>query len=168
MCQQSDLFELDFFFNTPSLSALKNHPQLRKKWNYSLAGSLICDLFTSVFTWMYYNLQVVVRATSGISLISPLSLYNEVKLKSARGFTVDFKFISVFYFKNALTSNYHSPKQGKRGSSVGKARYSWSGGPWFDPRCDRPLPTGSVGVSIMWPAETEVMVSPLCFACGST
>ena len=25
-----------------------------------------------------------------------------------------------------------------------------------------------VGVSIMWPAETEVMVSPLCLMCGST
>ena len=29
-------------------------------------------------------------------------------------------------------------------------------------------PTGSVGVSIMWPVETEVMVSPLCLVCGST
>ena len=26
---------------------------------------------------------------------------------------------------------------------------SWSGGPWFDSRCGRPLPTGWVGVSIM-------------------
>ena len=38
---------------------------------------------------------------------------------------------------------------GGGGSSVGKARDSWSGGPRFDPRCSRPLPTGWVGVSIM-------------------
>ena len=55
-----------------------------------------------------------------------------------------------------------------RGSSVGRARDSWWGGPGFDSRCGRPLPTGWVGVSIMWPAETEVMVSQLCFMCGST
>ena len=35
------------------------------------------------------------------------------------------------------------------GSSVGRARDSWSGGPEFDSRCGRPLPTGWVGVSIM-------------------
>ena len=51
---------------------------------------------------------------------------------------------------------------GGRGSSVGRARDSWWGGPGFDSRCGRPLPTGWVGVSIMWPAETEVMVSQLC------
>ena len=38
---------------------------------------------------------------------------------------------------------------GGRGSSVGRARDSWSAGPGFDPRCGRPLPTGWVGVSIM-------------------
>ena len=38
---------------------------------------------------------------------------------------------------------------GGRGSSVGRARDSWSGGPGFDPRCGRPLPTDWVGVSIM-------------------
>ena len=48
---------------------------------------------------------------------------------------------------------------GGRGSSVGRTRDSWSGGPRFDPRCGRLLPTGWVGVSIMWPAETEVIVS---------
>ena len=57
---------------------------------------------------------------------------------------------------------------GGRGSSVGRARDSWSGGPGLDPRCGRPLPTGWVGVSIMWPAEIEVMVSQLCLMCGST
>ena len=36
-----------------------------------------------------------------------------------------------------------------RGSSVGGALDSWSGGPGFDSLCDRPLPTGWVGVSIM-------------------
>ena len=56
----------------------------------------------------------------------------------------------------------------RRGSSVGRARDSWWGGPGLDPRCGRPLPTGWVGVSSMWPAETEVMVSPLCLACDST
>ena len=29
-------------------------------------------------------------------------------------------------------------------------------------------PTGWVGVCVLWPAETEVMVSPLCLVCGST
>ena len=44
---------------------------------------------------------------------------------------------------------------GGRGSSVGRARDSWRGGPGFDPRCGRPLPLGWVDVSLMWPAETE-------------
>ena len=35
-------------------------------------------------------------------------------------------------------------------------------GSGFDPHCGRPLPTAWVDVSIMGPAETEVMVSPLC------
>ena len=38
--------------------------------------------------------------------------------------------------------------QGGRGSSVGRARDSWWGGPRFDSRCGRPLPAGWVGVSI--------------------
>ena len=33
--------------------------------------------------------------------------------------------------------------------------------PGFDPRSGRLRSTGRVGVSIMWPAETEFMVSPL-------
>ena len=37
----------------------------------------------------------------------------------------------------------------KGGSSVGRARNSWSEGPGFDPRSGRPLPIGWVGVSIM-------------------
>ena len=56
---------------------------------------------------------------------------------------------------------------GGLGSSVGRACDSCSGGPGCDPRCGRLLPTGWVGVSIIWPAETEVMVSPLCLMCGS-
>ena len=59
-------------------------------------------------------------------------------------------------------------KKGRRGSSVGRAHDSWWGGPGFDSRYGRQLPTGQVGVSIMWPAETEVMVSQLCLMCGST
>ena len=47
-------------------------------------------------------------------------------------------------------------------SSVGRARDSWWGDPGFDSRCGRPFPAGWVGVSIMWPTETEVMVSPHC------
>ena len=35
------------------------------------------------------------------------------------------------------------------------------------PAVGRPLFTGWVGVSIMWPAETEVMVSQLCLMYGS-
>ena len=57
---------------------------------------------------------------------------------------------------------------GEGGSSVGRARDFWWGGPGFDSRCDRQLPTGWVGVSIMWPAEIEAMVSQLCLVCGST
>ena len=34
--------------------------------------------------------------------------------------------------------------------------------PAFDSRCGRPLPTGWAGVSIMYPAETKLMVCPLC------
>ena len=62
----------------------------------------------------------------------------------------------------------HIIQAGGRGSSVGRARDSWWGGHGFDSCCGRPLPTGWVGVSIMWPAETEVMVSQLCLVCGST
>ena len=51
---------------------------------------------------------------------------------------------------------------------VDRARHSCWGGPGFDSRWGRPLPTGWVGVSIMWPAETEVMVSQLCLMFGST
>ena len=69
-----------------------------------------------------------------------------------------------------------SSKKGKKGgggggdggSSNGRARNSWWGGPGFDLPYGRPLPTGWVGVSIMWLAETEVMVSPLCLVCVST
>ena len=39
--------------------------------------------------------------------------------------------------------------------------------PGFDSRCDRPLPTGLVGVRIMRLAETEVMVSLLCLVCAA-
>ena len=35
------------------------------------------------------------------------------------------------------------------GSSVGRARDSWSGGPGLDNRCGRPVPTGWFCVSIM-------------------
>ena len=54
------------------------------------------------------------------------------------------------------------------GSSVGRMCDSWWWGPGFDLCCGRPIPTGWVSVSIMWPAETEVMVSPICLVCGST
>ena len=53
-------------------------------------------------------------------------------------------------------------------SSVGRARDYWCGGFGFDSHCGRTLPTGWVGVSIVSPAETEVMVSSLYFVCGST
>ena len=54
------------------------------------------------------------------------------------------------------------------GSSVGRAHDFWWGGPGLDCLYGHPLPTVLVGVSIMWPAETEVMVSQLCLMCGST
>ena len=46
-------------------------------------------------------------------------------------------------------------------SSVGRARDSWWVGPEFDSLCGCPIPTGCVGVSIIWPAEAEFMVSQL-------
>ena len=55
-----------------------------------------------------------------------------------------------------------------RGSSVGRAHHSWWEGRGCGRSCGRPLPTGWVGVSIMWPAEAEVMVSQLCLVSGST
>ena len=42
------------------------------------------------------------------------------------------------------------------------------GGPGFDSRYGSPPSTGWVGVSIMWPAETEVMVSLLCLVRDNT
>ena len=51
---------------------------------------------------------------------------------------------------------------GGRGSAVGRARLLVRKVMDLDPRSGRPLPTGWVGVIIMWPAEAEVMVSPLC------
>ena len=48
------------------------------------------------------------------------------------------------------------------GSSVGRVCNSWWGGRGFNHRCGRLLPTGWVSVSIMWPAEIEVMVSIVC------
>ena len=54
---------------------------------------------------------------------------------------------------------------GGRGSSVGRARDSWWGGPGFNPRSARPLSNGWVGVSIMCPAETEVMVPSRSVSC---
>ena len=70
---------------------------------------------------------------------------------------------TIQWIELALQRNF-----GGRGSSVGRARDSWWGGPGFDSRCGRPLPTGWVGVSIMWPGESEVMVSQPCLMCGST
>ena len=72
------------------------------------------------------------------------------------------------YCKSLGISHLWGGGGGGRGSSVGRARDSWWGGPGFDSRCGRSLPTGWVGVSIMWPAETEVMVSQLCLMCGNT
>ena len=53
-----------------------------------------------------------------------------------------------------------SQKNGGRGSSVGRAHDSCWGGPGFNVCCGITFPTGWVGHSIMWPAETEVMVPP--------
>ena len=79
---------------------------------------------------------------------------------SCKQFNVSFTFLYM-----RVTPTW---KRWGRGSSVGRAFCSWWGGPGLDFRCGRPLPTGWVGVSIMWPAETEVMVSQLCLVCGST
>ena len=72
------------------------------------------------------------------------------------------------YEKETTTNNIANAKPIPSISvySVGGACDSWWGGPGLDSRCGRPLPTGWVGVSIMWPAETEVMVSRLCLMCG--
>ena len=42
-----------------------------------------------------------------------------------------------------------------KSSLAGRARDSWWGGSGFDPGYGRPLPTGLVGVSMMWPAENR-------------
>ena len=54
------------------------------------------------------------------------------------------------------------------GGGGGVAQLVDRAAPGFNPRCDCPLPTGWICVSIMWRAETEVIVSPLCLMCGST
>ena len=51
---------------------------------------------------------------------------------------------------------------GGRDNSISRELDCWSGGPGFDIQCGCPLPTGWVGVSIMWLAGTEVMVSLRC------
>ena len=60
--------------------------------------------------------------------------------------------ISLVQCNIVVTTNFLGGGGGG-GSSVGRALDSW-----FDSCCGRPLPTGWVSVSIMWPAETEVMV----------
>ena len=54
-----------------------------------------------------------------------------------------------FFFQCDIASVVKCLRLRGRGSSVGRARDSWLGGPGFDHRCGRPLPTGWVGVSIM-------------------
>ena len=44
-------------------------------------------------------------------------------------------------------------------NTCSRPRDSWWGSPGFYPRCGCPPSTGLLGVSIMWPAETEVTVS---------
>ena len=51
----------------------------------------------------------------------------------------------------------------RRCNSFGRERAFSSGGHGFDPGYGRPLPTDWVGINAMWPAQTEDMVSPLCF-----
>ena len=65
-----------------------------------------------------------------------------------------------FHFTSALSSSLLLVTGGC-GSSVGRERDSWWGRPGSNVCCGSPLPTSWVGVSIMWPAETEVIVSPL-------
>ena len=48
--------------------------------------------------------------------------------------------------------------EGEGGSSLDRARYIWSGYRGFDPLAR----SNWVGMSILWPAEIEVMVFPLC------
>ena len=76
----------------------------------------------------------------------------------------------IYFLSKSSSCTTISLKIWGQGSSVGRARDSWWGGPGFDTGCVRLLSTGwvSVTVSIMWPAETEVMVSQLCLMCGST
>ena len=61
---------------------------------------------------------------------------------------------------NNIASFLNSRFCRRHGSSVGRARDFSSGGYEFDSGSERLLPIAWVGVSIKWPAETEVMVSP--------
>ena len=62
----------------------------------------------------------------------------------------------------SLSLSFSRGGGGGHGSSVSRACGFWSEGRGFDPCSWRRLPTGWVSVSIMWPAETEVMVSWFC------
>ena len=68
----------------------------------------------------------------------------------------------VMVYREELKLNHVNNYGRTSGSSVSRARDFWSADRGFDPGSGLPLPTGWVGVSIIRPAETEVMVSPLC------
>ena len=105
-----------------------------------------------------------------LKLVLPLT--NHSPLTRNINYSFFFFICSFLDFAGEITLSLFVDRGGRGGggggSSVGRLRDSWWGGPGFDSRCGRPLPTSWVGVSIMWPAETEVMVSPLRFVCGST
>ena len=127
---------------------------------------------SSFYSWGSYKLSSLYK----------LNVYTVTANSSVLlSFLARMGFAILFYFKIVLiltlicknNKKQNNPttlrqKKGGGGISVCRARDSWWGDPGFDLHCGRPLPTGWVGVSIMWTSETEVMVSPLCLVCGRT
>ena len=112
------------------------------------------------------------KQNSSLSKVRKISLSLVLESNKFLSVKLDMYILLLLKFNNndSVLKQYWDTlhRKGRCGSSVGRARDSWWGGPGLDFRLVRPLPTVWVGVSILWPTETEVMVSPLCLMCGST
>ena len=112
----------------------------------SVSQSLFCERFIRATRSPDHAFNACpVQRIQRLSLI-PFPSANHYCPQAAANFTHRWNFLTL-------------PVDRGWGSSVGRERDSWRGGRRFDSHCGRPLPNGWVGVSILWPAETEVMVS---------